>query len=296
MMVDRRQTRLEHGPMGLPPIDPRIRERRAEVRRRQKRRRLRALTGVLSLACLGMVGWGAARSPLLDVDSVRVEFSGIDTRRVDAALDASPDGPRTPIRDVVAASRAFGVAMVDLDGPAVARRIERLPWVRRATVSASWPATVRIEFVERTPVALVEAKGGGKMLVDGTGRVLARATDDRGLPLLVGIGPAGPPGRYLPPAARPLLAVAQEVPTDMVARLDGVASAGDQGGVELRLKPEGVARLGTPEQVGPKLAAVTAVLRQVDTTGLAVLDVRVPTSPVLTRRQVGTKVSTTITG
>jgi hypothetical protein len=62
--------------------------------------------------------------------------------------------------------------------------------------------------------------------------------------------------------------------------------------VELRLAPDGVVRLGRPEDLARKFDAVRAVLAQVDLRNLAVLDVRRPDSPVLTRRESPTKVST----
>ena len=59
-------------PPASAPIDPRFRRRRIEVRRRAGRRRLRLLAGAsASVALIGAV-WGASRSPLLDVDHVRL--------------------------------------------------------------------------------------------------------------------------------------------------------------------------------------------------------------------------------
>ena len=59
--------------------------------------------------------------------------------------------------------------------------------------------------------------------------------------------------------------------------------AADSEQVELRLKPTGVVRLGPPDQLAQKMLATQTVLTQVDLTRLAVLDVRVPASPTITR-------------
>jgi len=52
----------------------------------------------------------------------------------------------------------------------------------------------------------------------------------------------------------------------------------------LRLRAQGVVRLGDTGRLGPKLVAAEAVLGDVDAARVAVLDVRVPDTPVLTRR------------
>jgi hypothetical protein len=67
---------------------------------------------------------------------------------------------------------------------------------------------------------------------------------------------------------------------------------GTTGEVELRLSADATVRLGPPEDLQRKFDAVRAVLAQVDMRNLAVLDVRRPDSPVLTRRTTPTKVST----
>jgi hypothetical protein len=62
----------------------------------------------------------------------------------------------------------------------------------------------------------------------------------------------------------------------------GVAVA-EGGQVELRLRPSGVVRLGRTDKLSEKMLAVETVLTQVDLGRLAVLDVRVPSSPAITR-------------
>ncbi|MBV8986554.1 MAG: hypothetical protein JO248_19150, partial [Acidimicrobiia bacterium] len=72
------------------------------------------------------------------------------------------------------------------------------------------------------------------------------------------------------------------MPPQVAQRVTAVAAA-DGGQVELRLKPSGVVRLGPPDQLAEKMLATQTVLTQVDLTRLAVLDVRVPDSPAITR-------------
>lgn len=259
-------------------MDPRIRRRRVEVRRQQGRHRLRVLVGSTAVALLGCGGWAATRSPLLGVHRIVVE--GVD---------------HTQASDVVSAAHVrHGEPLVDVDLQGGRRGVEALPWVGRATVARLWPNQVVIRVVEREPAAVTAAEAGGMVLVDATGRVLEHvAGPPPGLAVLAGLPPAGPPGSTLAPDGVAALAVAVALPTELRARTAGVAPVGGATGeVELRLTPDGTVRLGPPEDLDRKFDAVRAVLAQVDLRNLAVLDVRRPDSPILTRRDAPVKVST----
>jgi hypothetical protein len=56
------------------------------------------------------------------------------------------------------------------------------------------------------------------------------------------------------------------------------------GELQLRLRANGVVRLGDTGAIASKLVAAEAVLGDVDNRAVARLDVRVPDTPVLTRR------------
>ncbi len=262
-----------------PPIDPRIRQRRVAVRREEGRRRLRLLVGVASLTGLLVAGWGATRSPMLDVDGIDVTGSS-----------------RTSREELVAASGLrFGQAMVDVDERGAARAVESLPWVARASVERRWPDSVVIDIVERDPVAAARAPAGWA-IVDATGQVLdVSASAPSYLLAIDGIAPAGAPGTRLGRDAADLLAVAAAVPADLRPRVGAVLPAAG-GGVDLRLLPEGTVRLGPPQQLEEKFLAALTVLGRVGTQSLATLDVRIPESPVLTRLDSVDKVSALGTG
>jgi hypothetical protein len=100
--------------------------------------------------------------------------------------------------------------------------------------------------------------------------------------VLLGLPPAGPASTRVDGRAADLLAVAQAMPSQVAQRVSGIAAA-DGGQVELRLKPTGIVRLGPPDQLTEKMLSTQTVLTQVDLAGLAVLDVRVPASPAITR-------------
>ena len=259
-------------------MDPRFRERWIEARRQEGRRRFRVLVGITALVALGCGGWAATDSVLLDLDRVVVE----------GAVRTGADEAR------FASGLRRGEPMLDVDEGAVDRAVEALPWVLEASVRREWPGRVRIRLVEREPVAVAEAQPGALALIDRTGRVLEWApAPPPGLPVLTGLPPAGPPGTTLGIDGVATLQVAVALPAELRARTAGLAPAPGSGGeVELRLNPEGMVRLGPPDDLDAKFTAIRAVLAQVDLRNLAVLDVRRPENPVLTRRETAVKVST----
>ena len=248
-------------------VDPRIRQRRVEVRRTEGRHRLRVLLALLGATALLAAAWGVTRLPLLDVDRVVVD-----------------GGARTGVTAVrVASGLERGRPMVDVDEQASVRGVAELPWVLSATARREWPSTVRIHVTERTLVAVTSDDAGGWAAVDVAGRVLERsAAAPADVPVLEGTPAAGAPGTRLAPGAGGALLVASALWPHLGPRVAAVVAV--DGGVELRLRPGGVVTLGLPDALEAKLVAVTTVLSSVDPRTVASLDVRLPSSPVLTRR------------
>ncbi|MFD0972610.1 cell division protein FtsQ/DivIB [Plantactinospora endophytica] len=126
---------------------------------------------VLVLAAAGIV-YG---TPLL----------GFRTLRVVGATLVTDD----QVRQAARVTDGVPLARVDLD--AVRTRVAELPPVARATVSRQWPNTLRVEVVERTPVAAVP-QNRRFLVVDGSGVVFqTRADRPAGLPL-ARLGTPGP--------------------------------------------------------------------------------------------------------
>ncbi|ASW57857.1 peptidase S33 [Plantactinospora sp. KBS50] len=125
---------------------------------RARRRRLRAaapwavLAGVLVLAALG--GWLVLGTGVFGVAQVRVAGTGVLTVAQVRTAAAVPEG--SPL------------ARVDL--AAVRRRVGALPAVRQVSVHRSWPDTLVVEIVERTPTLAVPHDNGFAVL-DGAGVV-----------------------------------------------------------------------------------------------------------------------------
>lgn len=254
---------------------PKIRARRAEVQREAGRRRLRFLLVGAGLAATLPVGWGLTRSPVFDVDRVLVAGA----QRTDGA-------------DILGAA-ALPDAMADVSEAAVARRIERLPWIADARVNRKWPGTVAISVTERSPVAVVEASASAWALADRHGRVLAPAGGPQPeLPLVRSAGEVGPPGAHVHAETAEMLGLVGRLDREVATRVDLVRLAGDPedhaatraDGVELVLDTGTVVRFGPLRDVGAKIVALRTLVKRADLRGAVTIDVRVPSAPVLTRR------------
>jgi cell division protein FtsQ len=247
-------------------IDPRIRQRRIDVQRRAGRRRLRLLLIVTAALLLTVGIWLTLRSSLLDVDRVRV----IGTEH-------------TPVSAVVHASGVRrGDPMITVDGHAVARRVKGLPWVATAKVRRLWPGTLEVTVKERLAVAATRANASSWAVLDASARVLEWVpSPPPALFPLEGLEAVPPPGATLD-TARGLLAVRAALTPELAARTASLAAA-PGGQVDLRLNPRGTVEIGTPVDLAAKVSAVETVLASIDVRNLATLDVRLPSSPVVTR-------------
>ena len=249
-------------PTTTPPveIDPRIRERRIEVQREAGRRRLRVLLVVsVVLSTAGLV-FLAVTSPLLDVDHIRVAGA----RHVTAA-------------QVRAAS---GLKMHDhilfVDAGAAARRIERIPWVKHASVHRDLPGTFDVTITEYKPAAYVRV-AKGVMLVAADGHVIARAASAPARAVEVrGVRHAPAVGELLaPPDAAGLV---PQLPAALASRIVAVDVRGT--GIALDVAGGGEIRLGNSSALGGKGASALAVLAHLNGAPFSYIDVSTPDRPV----------------
>jgi cell division protein FtsQ len=250
------------------PIDPRIRARRIEVQRGVGRRRLQRLVDVGLLVAVAVGFAVALRSPLLDVDAVEVR--------------GAEHIPRAVVVEQAGIRR--GDQLIDVDLHAAGERVAALPWVDEVHLHRGVDGTVAVTITERTPVAVV-GDGGAAVLVDAEGRAVALASDDPEVAATVvhvsGLESAVAPGDFLPASAHDALALASRlaatpglgmqlaVGDDIVGRLES--------GIEVRF--------GSAAQIDAKVRSLRTVLEQVDLTCAAMIDVRAPGTPVLTREE-----------
>lgn len=245
--------------------DPRLRERKAAVARAAGHRRLVALSGAFCAVAVVVSALVVLHSSLLAARVVHVGGAAHETRAQILAVTGL--GAHPPLADV--------------DTGADAAALERLPWVRTARVVDDWPDGVTVTITERRPVAYVSLSGKNAALVDATGRVLGRAAAiPAGLVKLSGAGPVGAPGSRLAKAA-PALAVAAQLPTGLAPR---VASLGvGRDGVTLHLAGGPIVVLGRDRAIRAKIVALNTVLAKVPLHGTVMINLRVPSEPVLTR-------------
>lgn len=253
-------------------MHPRIRTRRVEVRREAGRRRLRLLvTGAVSVGLLA-AGWGATRSPLLDIDGIRV----VGADRSDASALLARSG------------LAEGLPMLDIDSRRAAAAMAHEPWVESALVERRWPGTVVVRIRERTPVAAI-AVGDEAVLADRTGRVLARvpaALAGEGV-----IAVSAEDDTELPSAGVTLDGELHEAVTVAAATIDAVPDRrlalliDRAGGRGLVLVVDGgvEAVIGGSDDLPAKLTALATLLARVEPSRGSTIDLRVPSAPVLTR-------------
>ncbi len=249
-----------------PFLDAKVRARRIALKRAVGRRRLRRLIWIGSIVgSIGLV-WALFRSPLLDVNAVRV--SGLKS--------ALPES----IQKVAKVST--GEAMIDIDVNDVARRISALPYVKFVEVDRQWPGTLRIKITERT-AALAVALGSEFALVDESG-VFFRKTAVRPLNVVVvsGIPGVTKPGDKLIGSASNIVSFAQDIPLSVVEMLGiDTLSRDDRGSYTMSLRSGQVVIVGDPVQARAKLSAVAAVLETKEGKGAHRIDVQVPELPVV---------------
>ncbi len=249
------------------PIDPRIRARRIEVRRVEGRRRLQRVVDILALTVVAGAFVGALWTPLLDVDELHIEGAtrtGIDAVRAHAGIEV-------------------GDQLIDVDLRAVGRRLTALPWVGEVTLHRGVDGVVRISVTERTAVAAL-GTGGAAVLVDRDGRILGPLTERAEAATLIqlsGIDAVPAAGEFLPQGLRGAVRLAER----LASGLPGSVASLDPHGLVAQLAAGGEVRFGDVSSLEAKIQSLQTVLDQVDLRCLAVVDLRLPGSPVLTREE-----------
>ncbi len=228
--------------------------------RRRLRARLRRFRPLLYAAAVtALVGtgvWLLWFSSALEIREVEVTGNGtLSAARVEKVA-------RAPL----------GEPLISVDLDAMEQRVEAIASVRSASVSRAWPHTVRIDVVERVPVAVV-SRGVGLQAVDEDGYLFGSyASEPNDLPVI----------RTAPDVRREALAEAAAVIGSLRADIAAKVRHVDVQTVDrivLRLKDGRRVTWGSADDSAQKAEVLAELLRATATTKPDEIDVSVPGRP-----------------
>ncbi len=139
-------------------MEPRIRDRRVEVRRALGRRRLRMIIAGAVVLLAAVAALAVLGSSLFGVRADQVEVIG--------AVYTDPEALSEIIDDVV------GRPTLTLDTERVEQQVRSIAWVESAQVRASFPHRLVIDIRERVPLATFRGPDGQFRVIDRHGRIL----------------------------------------------------------------------------------------------------------------------------
>ncbi len=139
-------------------IEPRLRERRVQVKRAQSRKRLKWVVAGAGLVVVGIGALAVLGSTLFAVQLEQITVTGdvyADPARLDTILD-----------DLA------GTPTLRVDTQRIEREIETIPWVDDAKVTVAFPRSASIEIRERRAMATYQGPDQRFRVLDREGRVL----------------------------------------------------------------------------------------------------------------------------
>jgi cell division protein FtsQ len=204
-----------------------------------RRSRRKLIVGAVIVALLaGFATWLVGFSPVFGVHTVVV----------------SGEHRLTEQRVLAAAQVSSGTPLLQLDTAAIRSRVEALPDVASATVTTSFPSTVRIAITERVPVGVVK-EHGQFALVDRTGDQFRTVrTRPEHLPLLVVSN-----GTDAHTTGGAVATVAASLPARLLARIESIQSL-DPRAITLLLHDGTVVQWGDADRSALKARVLLALV------------------------------------
>ena len=225
---------------------------------------------VLVAVVVGVGGFAATRSELLDVDEVQVVLTG--------------DGPLTAAEVVEVAGVSTGAPMVTVDLDALAARVRGLAYAAEVVVERDWPSTVRVWVVARLPVVSAVEPKGRIALLDAGGIVLEHVARTDPLLPTIRVDRFGEPGSLVT-RIDPLLHAAEAVSPDLGAWIVALSPAGH--GVRAEMVGGVMVDLGLGEDYVDEMRSLATVLTRVELRCLESINVSIPQNPVVVRSATG---------
>lgn len=227
------------------------------ARRNRNRKLRRVLVAVLILSSMAVGGVALVRSPLFEVDGIRIVGTQLLTRET-----------------VIAQSGLrVGMNVLSVDTESVRRRLETLPLVRKATVERLYPSKVRIRLIERVAAATARTPGG-LWLIERSGLLIAPVS---ATPL--GLSEVRVTATVGSPAMAEAMRLWSAMPdwarakTTDIGASDPLLVTATIGGTRIIF--------GSADEVVPKMQAIVAIFERAKTDGrrVARIDVRAPRRP-----------------
>ncbi len=251
-------------------VDPRLQDRRRRVARREGLRRLWLVAALTAAASLAIGAIAASNSSWLDVEAVNV--TGTNRANQQQVTTASGIG--------------IGQPLVDVDTSEVEAAVSKVPWVAQADVTRSWRGAVTIEITERVATLALPA-GSRFALVDGSGQQLEIVPSrPDGFLAVAGVEASGVPGQPVPSEGLMAAALIGQLSPQLAPLTTAVVI--DDGQLQIELSSGGRANFGDERQLADKMVALETILARVDTSCLAVIDMRVPSAPTVRRTPTAT--------
>jgi cell division protein FtsQ len=234
-------------------MDPRVRARRAAVKKAAHRKRMWWAIGVSLVLLLAVGTLAVLASSWFSVDRVIVQGGTYTEAR---------NGDELAL--VVESLRGEPVLLVDtIDAE---QRLEAIAWVERAFVTTRFPDTVLIDLRERVPLATFAGADGRYRVIDRDGRVLD-VIDGRPVDyaLIVGAGPDAEPGGFAGPVFAAGAQLSAALPAEIAELTSAVtvdAASGDLGLVLAGPDGDVTVRFGDVNQLDAKLARLLQQVRE----------------------------------
>jgi len=225
---------------------------------------------VLVAVVVGVGGFAATRSELLDVDEVQVVLTG--------------DGPLTAAEVVEVAGVSTGAPMVTVDLDALAARVRGLAYAAEVVAERDWPSTVRVWVAVRLPVVSAVEPKGRVALLDAGGTVLEHVARTDPLLPTIRVDRFGEPGSLVT-RIDPLLHAAEAVSPDLGAWILALSPAGH--GVRAEMVGGVMVDLGLGEDYVDEMRSLATVLTRVELRCLESINVSIPQNPVVVRSATG---------
>ncbi len=233
-------------------------------------RRLWLAWTVLVAVVVGVGGFAATRSELLDVEEVQVVLTG--------------DGPLTAAEVVEVAGVSTGAPMITVDLDALAARVRGLAYAAEVVAERDWPSTVRVWVAVRLPAVSAVEPSGRVALLDAGGTVLEHVAHTDPLLPTIRVDAFGEPGSLVT-RIDPLLHAAEAVSSDLGAWILALSPAGH--GVRAEMVGGVMVDLGLGEDYVDEMRSLATVLTRVELRCLESINVSIPQNPVVVRSATG---------